>query len=50
MNHIRAIGFDLFNTLITAEPQTLNEAMSRLISSLQQSGLKLENEPFKEAH
>jgi putative hydrolase of the HAD superfamily len=50
MNHIKAIGFDLFNTLITAEPQTLNEAMSRLISSLQQSGLNLGNEPFKEAH
>lgn len=50
MNHIRAIGFDLFNTLITADPKTLNEAMSRLIHSLQESGLKLGNESFKEAH
>jgi len=50
MNHITAIGFDLFNTLITVEPHTLDEAMRRLIRSLRQSGLELGDEPFKEAH
>jgi len=50
MNHITAIGFDLFNTLVTAEIQTLDEAMRRLIKSLRQSGFKLENEQFKEAY
>jgi putative hydrolase of the HAD superfamily len=50
MSHITAIGFDLFNTLITAENQILDEAMSRLIQSLRQSGFALENEPFKKAY
>jgi len=50
MNRIKAIGFDLFNTLVIAESQTLNEAMRRLINSLRQSGLTLDNERFKEAY
>ena len=50
MNHITAIGFDLFNTLIIAEPHILGEAMRRLIKSLRQSGFKVENEQFKEAY
>ena len=50
MNHIKAIGFDLFNTLVIAEPKTLDEAMRRLSKSLRQSGFKLENEQFKEAY
>ena len=50
MNHIRAIGFDLFNTLITADPKTLGEAIGRLIRSLEESGIELENEPFKKDH
>jgi putative hydrolase of the HAD superfamily len=50
MTHIRAIGFDLFNTLITVEPQTLQEAHARLFSSLIQSGFKLEEEDFRKAH
>jgi putative hydrolase of the HAD superfamily len=50
MNHITAIGFDLFNTLITVEPHALDEAMRRLIRNLRQSGLELGDEPFKEAH
>ena len=50
MNHIKAIGFDLFNTLITAEIQTLDEAMRRLIKSLRKSGFELESEQFKEAY
>ena len=50
MKDITAIGFDLFNTLITAEPQTLAEAIDRLIWSLRQSGFSIEEEPFKEVY
>jgi len=50
MNHVTAIGFDLFNTLIIAEPHILGEAMRRLINSLRQSGLALDNEQFKKSY
>lgn len=46
MNNTTAIGFDLFNTLITVEPQTLSEAMDRLIGSLSQSGFHINEENF----
>ncbi|MAF32492.1 MAG: HAD family hydrolase [Desulfobacterales bacterium] len=39
MRHVAAIGFDLFNTLIEANAGALNEAMDRLIQSLQKNGL-----------
>ncbi|MFC1867783.1 HAD family hydrolase [Thermodesulfobacteriota bacterium] len=50
MNNITAIGFDLFNTLITVEPQTLSEAMCRLIGSLRKSGFSIEKETFKKTY
>lgn len=50
MKHIKAIGFDLFNTLIVAELKTLGEAMNRLRTSLQQMGFEVENDNFKEAY
>jgi len=50
MNEIKAIGFDLFNTLITVEPQTLQEAHGRLFSSLTESGFQLEEDSFRKAH
>jgi putative hydrolase of the HAD superfamily len=50
MNQIKAIGFDLFNTLITVEPQTLQEAHSRLFSSLIESGFQLDEDAFRKAH
>jgi putative hydrolase of the HAD superfamily len=50
MNHITAIGFDLFNTLVTVEPRTLAEAMERLIQNLRKSGFSIEEEPFKKAY
>ena len=50
MEQITAIGFDLFNTLITVEAQALEKAVDRLIHSLRQSGFTLENQPFKQAH
>ncbi len=50
LNHIKAIGFDLFNTLITVEPDTLDEANSRLIQNLRKSGLNPNEEAFRKAH
>ena len=48
--YIKAIGFDLFNTLITADPGALGEAMQRLTGSLEESGFKLEPDPFRKAY
>ncbi len=50
MDGIKAIGFDLFNTLILADSQALIDAMSRLTQSLMKSGLTLELDAFKKAH
>ncbi|MEE9611617.1 MAG: HAD family hydrolase [Desulfatiglandales bacterium] len=50
MEHIKAIGFDLFNTLVTAEPHTLNDALERLTHSLRKSGFAFEDEAFTKAH
>jgi len=50
MNSVRAIGFDLFNTLITVEPPTIQEAANRLTSALLDAGLPVEPESFQQAH
>ena len=50
LNNIKAIGFDLFNTLITIEPQAVKEALNRLTASLVNDGFTLDIEPFKHAH
>ena len=50
MNKIKAIGFDLFNTLVIAKPHILGEAMGRLINSLRQSGLSFDHEQFKKSY
>jgi putative hydrolase of the HAD superfamily len=50
METIRAVGFDLFNTLITAEPGGIDRAMARILSDLRQSGFPLEEEGFKTAY
>jgi putative hydrolase of the HAD superfamily len=50
MNQIKAIGFDLFNTLITVESRTIAEAMRRAFHSLEKEGLALDYELFKQAH
>ena len=50
MDNVKAIGFDLFNTLITADVEALNEAMHRLTGSLGQSGFLLEPDSFKKAY
>jgi putative hydrolase of the HAD superfamily len=49
MKYIKAIGFDLFNTLITAEQDTLHDAMDRLMRSLAHSGFALNSDAFKRA-
>lgn len=48
MPPIKAIGFDLFHTLIVPDLQALPEAMSRLIESLRKSGFSLDQIAFKE--
>ena len=50
MKEIKAIAFDLFNTLITIEPDAVEEALNRLTHSLMQSGFTLDPESFKQAH
>jgi putative hydrolase of the HAD superfamily len=50
MKHITAIGFDLFNTLITVEAQALEKALYRLMRSLLQSGFTLNKTAFSRAY
>ncbi len=50
MENITAIGFDLFNTLITAHDGALDEAFRRLATSLEKSGLAIEREGFRQAY
>ncbi|MBW2096068.1 MAG: HAD family hydrolase [Deltaproteobacteria bacterium] len=50
MKDVKAIGFDLFNTLITADPKAVSEAVERLIKSLWKSGLSFEEVPFKKTY
>jgi putative hydrolase of the HAD superfamily len=50
MHYIEAIGFDLFNTLITLEPATLDSAMDNLIHSLEGTGFSLKGKPFLDAY
>jgi putative hydrolase of the HAD superfamily len=50
MNAVKAIGFDLFNTLIVAEPGALDEALSRLVGALARDGVSIQLEPFKELY
>ncbi|MFP3870844.1 MAG: HAD family hydrolase, partial [Syntrophobacteria bacterium] len=47
---IEAVGFDLFNTLITVEDSTLKEGLARLTRSLRQSGIAVKHGPFVLAH
>jgi predicted HAD superfamily phosphohydrolase YqeG len=46
MQHITAIGFDLFETLITVENLRREEAVGRLMRSLKSSGLTITDEAF----
>ncbi len=42
MRQIKAIGFDLFNTLVTMDPRTLKSADAMLLQSLRDHGFRLE--------
>ncbi len=44
---IKAIGFDLFNTLIVAGPNTLQEAIKRLMDALLDIGIKFNKSEFQ---
>jgi len=46
MQHITAIGFDLFETLVTVENLRREEAVGRLMQSLRSSGFALADETF----
>jgi putative hydrolase of the HAD superfamily len=50
MRRIKAIGFDLFNTLVTVDPLTLKSADILLIRSLRENGFRLEETKFSEAY
>lgn len=50
MNTVRAVAFDLFNTLITVAPQTMEDANARLLKSLAASDFTLEANSFARAH
>lgn len=50
MPRIEAVGFDLFNTLITVEQGALKDAVERLIQSLRNSGLLVNGSRFVEDH
>lgn len=50
MQPIHAIGFDLFNTLITVDADTMKAAHGMLIASLRESGLRVKEEGFHLAY
>ncbi len=50
MTGIKAVGFDLFNTLITVDPHALDHAVSILSESLRQEGIAVDPEHFRLAH
>ena len=50
MNAVKAVAFDLFNTLITVEPDALPVALGRLVASLARNGLEVDAQVFAAAH
>ncbi len=50
MDAIKAVGFDLFNTLIVAEPGAVDKALGCLLRSLRESGFELEETAFRRNH
>jgi putative hydrolase of the HAD superfamily len=50
MKQVKAVGFDLFNTLITMEIDALKDALSRLTGSLKGNGFAIEHSAFVKAH
>ncbi len=50
MNQPKAIGFDLFNTLMTAHPNTMKEAHENQMRVLHEEKIEVEPEPFGKAY
>lgn len=50
LNSIKAIGFDLFNTLMTVHPQAMKEAHQKLFSALLQQGIEVQAVSFTQAY
>jgi len=50
MENIKAVGFDLFNTLITMELLALKDALTRLTASLKENGFAIDHGQFVKAH
>jgi len=50
MNHPKAIGFDLFNTLLTVHPDAMEEAHQRQLRVLHEEDLPVEAEAFGKAY
>lgn len=50
MNNITAIGFDLVNTLVIAEPGSLKKSMNALLNSLKKEGLSFKDSQFLDAY
>jgi putative hydrolase of the HAD superfamily len=50
VNEPKAIGFDLFNTLLTVHPLAMEEAMRRLISVLHAGEVPVDAEAFGQAY
>lgn len=50
MKNIKAIGFDLFNTLIVAQKEALIHASDKLIASLLESGFDFEEKKFRDTY
>lgn len=50
MKEIQAVGFDLFNTLITMDRKALEDATARLLGSLKDSGLTVDPARFVADH
>ena len=50
MYNPKAIGFDLFNTLLTVHPQAMGEAYQRQLRVLHEEGIPVEAKPFGDAY
>ena len=50
MKDVRAIGFDLFNTLLTVAPVAMDEAAERLVGTLHEEGVAVEASAFARAY
>lgn len=50
MYNPKAIGFDLFNTLLTVHPDAMGEAQQRQMHVLHQEGIQVEAGPFRDAY